>query len=309
MRMNLATSGSPIDDRPHRAGPMAAETRMTSSCALVRPILTLEVRGDANRGNLNDQACQAPRPPSPGSCPASRLARPRGPVHRLLDAAGPARRGQPGAQHGDRHRQHGRSAGPRGLRSDGRLSGSPAQALPLPGGGAGGRLGRPGRAGSAPGGPTGQPRRGRSRLRRGGEGLVRGRRREPRASRPEVAASRSRASSRSRSAWSTPTWSCRPHSSPRRSSPRRTLRPKIHRVWDEYLKPLPNLNAKVRWTGSAPIGERVDPDALMSRLKVGGICEVPGYRGARARPCGGCGGSSPSGWAATRRTATSRRRT
>ena len=29
----------------------------------------------------------------------------------------------------------------------------------------------------------------------------------------------------------------------------RTLRPKIHRVWDEYLKPLPNLNAQVRWTG------------------------------------------------------------
>ena len=32
----------------------------------------------------------------------------------------------------------------------------------------------------------------------------------------------------------------------------RTLRPKIHRVWDEYLKPLPNLNAKVRWTEPAP---------------------------------------------------------
>ena len=25
----------------------------------------------------------------------------------------------------------------------------------------------------------------------------------------------------------------------------RTLRPKIHRVWDEYLKPLPNLKARV----------------------------------------------------------------
>jgi deoxyribodipyrimidine photo-lyase len=59
----------------------------------------------------------------------------------------------------------------------------------------------------------------------------------------------------------------------------RTLRPKIHRLWDEFLKPLPDLNAKVRWTGPTPIGEHVDPDALTSRLKVGGISPVPGYRG------------------------------
>jgi deoxyribodipyrimidine photo-lyase len=59
----------------------------------------------------------------------------------------------------------------------------------------------------------------------------------------------------------------------------RTLRPKIHKLWDEYLKPLPNLNAKVHWTGPAPASEQVDPDALMARLKVGGVSEVPGYRG------------------------------
>ncbi len=59
----------------------------------------------------------------------------------------------------------------------------------------------------------------------------------------------------------------------------RTLRPKIHRVWQEYLKPLPSPDARVAWAGSRPAGESVHPDELMRKLKVGGVPEVPGYRG------------------------------
>ncbi len=61
----------------------------------------------------------------------------------------------------------------------------------------------------------------------------------------------------------------------------RTIRPKIHRVWDEYLKPITNPKAQRR------LGTRVDPerasrsspDALMEQLKVKGVGEVPGYLG------------------------------
>jgi deoxyribodipyrimidine photo-lyase len=66
---------------------------------------------------------------------------------------------------------------------------------------------------------------------------------------------------------------------PREEFAARTLRPKIHKVWEEYLKPLPSLVARVRFTGPPPRGEDVDPDALMSRLKVGGVSEVLGYLG------------------------------
>lgn len=59
----------------------------------------------------------------------------------------------------------------------------------------------------------------------------------------------------------------------------RTIRPKIHRVWDDYLKALPNIEARNRWEGEAPVGERPDPDDLMAKLRVGGVSEVPGYRG------------------------------
>jgi deoxyribodipyrimidine photo-lyase len=59
----------------------------------------------------------------------------------------------------------------------------------------------------------------------------------------------------------------------------RTLRPKIHRVWDDYLKPLPSPDARVAWNGPRPAGEAIDPDGLMARLKVGGVPEVPGYHG------------------------------
>jgi deoxyribodipyrimidine photo-lyase len=59
----------------------------------------------------------------------------------------------------------------------------------------------------------------------------------------------------------------------------RTIRPKIHRVWQEYLKPLPMMKAETRWGEPRPAAETIDPDGLMARLRVGGIAEVPGYRG------------------------------
>ena len=59
----------------------------------------------------------------------------------------------------------------------------------------------------------------------------------------------------------------------------RTLRPKVHRVWEEYLRPLPSPHARVAWNGSRPAGEAIDADALMAKLKVGGVPEVSGYRG------------------------------
>lgn len=67
---------------------------------------------------------------------------------------------------------------------------------------------------------------------------------------------------------------------PREEYAARTLRPKIHRVWDDYLKPMPSPAAKVRWRADqAPAGEPVGADHLMARLGVGGIGEVRGYRG------------------------------
>jgi deoxyribodipyrimidine photo-lyase len=66
---------------------------------------------------------------------------------------------------------------------------------------------------------------------------------------------------------------------PKQEYAARTLRPKIHRVWDEYLKPLPSPIARVCWTEPPPEGAPVEPDTLMARLKVGGVPEVPGYRG------------------------------
>ncbi len=60
----------------------------------------------------------------------------------------------------------------------------------------------------------------------------------------------------------------------------RTLRPKIHKVWGDYLTRIPNPRAGQEWPSHArPRGEAVDPNALMKALKVGGVAEVPGYRG------------------------------
>jgi deoxyribodipyrimidine photo-lyase len=60
----------------------------------------------------------------------------------------------------------------------------------------------------------------------------------------------------------------------------RTIRPKIHKIWDQYLKPLANPKAIIPWEPkSIPQGEPIDPDALMDRLKVKGVGEVAGYPG------------------------------
>jgi len=59
----------------------------------------------------------------------------------------------------------------------------------------------------------------------------------------------------------------------------RTIRPKIHRVWDDFLKPIPEIRAKHAWPGDPPCGEEIDPDTLMKKLRVGGVPEVPGYVG------------------------------
>ena len=84
----------------------------------------------------------------------------------------------------------------------------------------------------------------------------------------------------SRSTWSMPTSSSRRRCFPAEEYAARTIRPKIHRLWDEYLEPLPNPNARVRLGRAA--GRRakpIEPDALLGKLKVGGVGEVPGYRG------------------------------
>jgi deoxyribodipyrimidine photo-lyase len=60
----------------------------------------------------------------------------------------------------------------------------------------------------------------------------------------------------------------------------RTIRTKIHRVWNDYLKPIPNPKAAVTWPDdSAPHGEPINPDALLESLNVGGVGAVPGYTG------------------------------
>ncbi len=63
----------------------------------------------------------------------------------------------------------------------------------------------------------------------------------------------------------------------------RTIRPKIHRVWEEYLKPVTNPRARVEFAiEEIPIGEAIEPDALMESLGVGGVGEVADYRGGPA---------------------------
>ncbi len=66
---------------------------------------------------------------------------------------------------------------------------------------------------------------------------------------------------------------------PREEFAARTLRPKIHRVWKDYLKPLSSPRARTSWKGRRPAGVDIDPDALMAKLKVEGIGEVPDYPG------------------------------
>jgi deoxyribodipyrimidine photo-lyase len=60
----------------------------------------------------------------------------------------------------------------------------------------------------------------------------------------------------------------------------RTIRPKIHRVWDEYLVAPKNPVAKVKWPDDAELGSApVDVENLMLQLHVGGVGEVSSYRG------------------------------
>lgn len=59
----------------------------------------------------------------------------------------------------------------------------------------------------------------------------------------------------------------------------RTIRPKIHRLLGEYLRPIPDHSAKAKWDEPPPAGEAIDPDRLMKALRVGGAAEVPGYQG------------------------------
>lgn len=66
---------------------------------------------------------------------------------------------------------------------------------------------------------------------------------------------------------------------PREEYAARTIRPKIHRVWNDYLKPLPNPKARRAWPGEPPKGEPIQPDHLMERLRLGGVSEVAGYVG------------------------------
>jgi deoxyribodipyrimidine photo-lyase len=59
----------------------------------------------------------------------------------------------------------------------------------------------------------------------------------------------------------------------------RTIRPKIHRLLGDYRRPIPEPSARVRWAGPLPAGEPVEPEGLLQALRVGGVGEVPGYRG------------------------------
>jgi len=61
----------------------------------------------------------------------------------------------------------------------------------------------------------------------------------------------------------------------------RTIRPKIHKVWDQHLISIPNPRAKVRWSekDAIPEGLPIDPDFLIRTLGVGGAGEVKDYRG------------------------------
>ncbi len=59
----------------------------------------------------------------------------------------------------------------------------------------------------------------------------------------------------------------------------RTIRPKIHRLLPEYLKPLPNPDARIPWNSPPIPGEPVEPASLLEKLKVGGIPEVADYPG------------------------------
>ncbi len=60
----------------------------------------------------------------------------------------------------------------------------------------------------------------------------------------------------------------------------RTIRPKIHRLLPEYLKPVPRLVARRPWSDSdRPKGEKIDTKSLMKEVKAAGVGPVQGYQG------------------------------
>ena len=67
---------------------------------------------------------------------------------------------------------------------------------------------------------------------------------------------------------------------PKQEFAARTIRPKVHKVLSEYLKPIPNPKAEhTPLPTLIPAGEPIDPNALMERLNVGGVAEVKNYPG------------------------------
>ena len=71
---------------------------------------------------------------------------------------------------------------------------------------------------------------------------------------------------------------------PREEYAARTIRPKIHKAWDEYLKPLTAPTAHVKWPGTRPAGEVVE-------IRVAGT-KTPGPGSGNGRRLqGGCEGS------------------
>jgi deoxyribodipyrimidine photo-lyase len=67
---------------------------------------------------------------------------------------------------------------------------------------------------------------------------------------------------------------------PKQEYAARTIRPKIHRVLNEFLRPLPDPAAQVQWPSERlPAGEDLDIAGLLDRLGVGGASEVAGYIG------------------------------
>ena len=61
----------------------------------------------------------------------------------------------------------------------------------------------------------------------------------------------------------------------------RTIRPKIHRVWNDYLKPIPNIKANVLWPIDQETPKRValNHQELIRSLNIGGVGRVENYRG------------------------------
>lgn len=70
---------------------------------------------------------------------------------------------------------------------------------------------------------------------------------------------------------------------PKQEYAARTLRPKIHRLLHDYLKPIPNPSAEHAFApGVLPRSETIEVQRLLDRLRVGGACEVSGYVGGSA---------------------------